>query len=55
MAKNNISEVLKQAENGIRQVFDDEKYKEYLRAMGKFHNYSLRNLILIQTEKPDAT
>lgn len=55
MAKNNISEVLKQAENGIRQVFDDEKYKEYLRAMGKFHNYSLRNIILIQTEKPDAT
>lgn len=53
--KNHISEVLKQAENGIRAVFDDDNYKEYLKTMSKFHYYSVRNVALIKAEKPDAT
>lgn len=53
--KNHISEVLKQAENGIREVFEDEKYQDYLRTMGKFHNYSVCNVMLIQAEKLGAT
>jgi len=32
-----------------------ESLKEYLRAMGRFHNYSLGNAILIQTQRPGAT
>ncbi|NLD19150.1 MAG: ImmA/IrrE family metallo-endopeptidase [Clostridiales bacterium] len=53
--KNNIDEVLKQAENGIRAVFENEAYKEYLSVMGRFHNYSIRNIMLIKTERPEAT
>lgn len=53
--KNHIMEVLKQAENGIRAVFESDKFKDYLQTMSKFHNYSIRNIMLIKAEKPDAT
>lgn len=53
--KNHIMEVLKQAENGIRDVFESDRFKEYLQTMSKFHNYSIRNIMLIKAEKPDAT
>lgn len=55
MAKNNAVEVLTQAKNEIRRVFDSENYKECLQVMGKFHNYSIRNIMLIKAERPDAT
>ena len=53
--KNHIMEVLKQAENGIRDVFESDRFKEYLQTMSKFHNYSIRNIMIIKAEKPDAT
>lgn len=53
--KNHIMEVLKQAENGIRAVFESDRFKDYLQTMSKFHNYSIRNIMLIKSEKPDAT
>lgn len=55
MIKNHITEILNQAENGIRNVFDNETYKDYLKTMSKFHNYSLRNVMLIKSERPGAT
>ena len=53
--KNHIMEVLKQAENGIRAVFESDRFKDYLQTMSKFHNYSIRNIMLIKSERPDAT
>src|SRR3984893_12867513 len=32
-----------------------EKLKQYLAAMARFHRYSLRNIMLIASQRPDAT
>jgi hypothetical protein len=32
-----------------------EKMKEYLAAMARFHRYSLYNVMLIASQRPDAT
>lgn len=42
-----MKEIMDKLEDGIRRIFDSEKYAEYLRAMSKFHNYSFNNTILI--------
>ena len=42
-------------EQGITELFDSERYKEYLRVMSKFHNYSFNNTLLIAMQKPDAS
>lgn len=55
MARNNVIELLSQAKNGIQAVFESDRYKECLQVMGKFHNYSIRNIMLIKSERPDAT
>ena len=39
----------------IRDRFESERYKEYLRVMSKFHNYSFNNTLLIAMQKPDAS
>lgn len=57
MAKNNekIKALLKRAEEGTREVFESENYRNYLTIMSKFHNYSYRNNLLILAQRPDAT
>ena len=42
-----MKEITDKLEDGIRGIFDSEKYAEYLAAMSKFHNYSFNNTILI--------
>ena len=42
-----MKEITDKLEEGIRGIFDSEKYAEYLKAMSKFHNYSFNNTILI--------
>lgn len=42
-------------EQGIKEVFTSEKYKEYLSTMGRFHNYSYNNLMLIAMQRPGAS
>ena len=42
-------------EQGIQDLFQSDKYAEYLRTMSKFHSYSVRNTILIHMQRPDAT
>ena len=42
-------------EQGITELFDSERYREYLRVMSKFHNYSFNNTLLIAMQKPDAS
>ena len=50
-----LEEITARLEQGILELFDSERFKEYLRVMSKFHDYSLRNTILIAMQKPDAT
>lgn len=47
--------LLKQAEKGIKEVFESNKYRQYLKTMSMFHNYSPRNTILIMKQNPNAT
>ncbi len=53
-----LKEITDRIEVGIRDIFesgDMEKYRNYLRTMSRFHNYSLNNQALIHLQRPDAT
>ena len=50
-----LKEITARLEQGITELFDSERYKEYLRVMSKFHNYSFNNTLLIAMQKPDAS
>ena len=50
-----LKEITDRLEQGITELFDSERYKEYLRVMSKFHNYSFNNTLLIEMQKPDAS
>ena len=50
-----LKEITDRLEQGIAELFDSERYKEYLKVMSKFHNYSFRNTVLIAMPKPDAS
>ena len=42
-------------EQGIKELFESEKYMRYLSVMSRFHRYSVNNTMLIYMQKPDAT
>ena len=50
-----LKEITDRLEQGIMELFDSDRYKEYLRVMSKFHNYSFNNTLLIAMQKPDAS
>ena len=50
-----LKEITDRLEQGISELFESERYKEYLRVMSKFHNYSFNNTLLIAMQKPDAS
>lgn len=50
-----IKEITDKLEQGIEDLFQSENYKDYLKTMSKFTNYSLNNTLLISMQKPDAT
>ena len=50
-----LKEITDRLEQGIKELFESERYKEYLRVMSKFHNYIFKNKILIAKQKPDAS
>ena len=51
----NLKEITDRLEQGITELFESERYREYLRVMSKFHNYSINNTLLIAMQKPDAS
>lgn len=53
--KQKVKEITDKLEEGLKELFDSEKYKSYLSTMSKFHNYSVNNTLLIALQKPDAT
>lgn len=42
-------------EQGIRDVFESERFRDYLSVMSRFHTYSARNVLLIHMQRPNAT
>ena len=50
-----LKEITDRLEQGIKELFESERYKEYLRVMSKFYNYSFNNTLLIAMQKPDAS
>lgn len=50
-----VREITDKLEQGIKELFESEKFKEYLTTMSKFYNYSFNNTLLIAMQKPDAT
>lgn len=53
--RSRVDETLEQLEKGINELFESNKYKQYLDTMSKFHSYSVNNCLLIAMQKPDAT
>lgn len=54
-SKDRLKDITDSLEAGIKDLFQSEKYAEYLRTMSRFHQYSLNNTILIAMQRPDAT
>ena len=50
-----MSMIQEKLENGVRAIFESENYKDYIRTMAKFPNYSINNCILIASQRPDAS
>lgn len=50
-----VKEMTERLEQGVKELFESERYQAYLRAMSKFHDYSLNNTLLILLQKPDAS
>ncbi len=50
-----LQEITAGIEQGIKELFESEKYMRYLSVMSKFHRYSVNNTMLIYMQRPDAT
>lgn len=50
-----IDDMIKRIDEGVKAVFQSDKYKEYLKFASKFTDYSARNTMLINMQKPEAT
>ena len=53
--KERLKDITDSIEQGIQDLFQSDKYAEYLRTMSRFHKYSVNNTMLIYMQKPDAT
>ena len=53
--KSDIEAMVKKIDEGVKAVFQSDKYKEYLKFASKFTDYSARNTMLINMQKPEAT
>lgn len=50
-----VNKLLTQLELGTKELFNSEKYKNYLTTFSKFTKYSINNTILIYLQNPNAT
>ena len=53
--KDRMREIVDSIENGIKELFESDKYRKYLTTMSRFHHYSVNNTMLIYMQRPDAT
>lgn len=50
-----MSLVQQKLEEGVRDIFESDKYKEYIDTMSRFPRYSINNCILIACQCPEAS
>lgn len=50
-----LREALGLLERGTAAILAGAEFRRYLEAMGRFHQYSARNVLLIHAQRPDAT
>lgn len=50
-----LKEITDRLEQGVTDLFESDRYKEYLRVMARFHRYSFNNTLLIAMQCPGAT
>ena len=53
--KKEMDQVLEKLENGVKDVFTSENYRNYLKFFSQFHNYSFNNVIMILMQYPTAS
>lgn len=46
--------LFKLIEDNIEDIFEEQRYKEFLQKVGRFHNYSFYNQLLILMQRPNA-
>jgi len=54
-AQERAQAALDRLDEGIREVYDSERWESWLKSLAKFHDYSLGNTILISMQMPEAT
>ena len=53
--KERLKDITDSIETGIKELFESDKYRQYLATMSRFHRYSVNNTMLIYMQRPDAT
>lgn len=53
--KSEMDDMIQRIDEGVKAVFESDRYKEYLKFASKFTDYSARNTMLINMQRPDAT
>lgn len=53
--KAEMTEITAKLEQGVKDIFNSDRYKDYLRFCAKLPKYSVNNQILIMLQKPEAT
>ncbi len=53
--KARLKDITDSIETGIKELFESDKYKQYLSTMSRFHKYSVNNTMLIYMQRPNAT
>ena len=54
-SKERLKDITDSIEKGIQELFQSDKYAQYLCTMSRFHKYSVNNTMLIYMQRPDAT
>lgn len=49
-----LHQITDKLEKGVKDVFQSDKYKQFLNVMAKFPKYSVNNTMLIMMQRPDA-
>ena len=53
--KERLKDITDSIETGIKELFESDKYRQYLATMSRFHRYSVNNTMLIYMQRPDAS
>ena len=53
--KERLKDITDSIETGIKELFESDRYRQYLATMSRFHRYSVNNTMLIYMQRPDAT